>query len=107
VTKTGSQHADSLKDGRQVFTNGQVAANVAEHPAFRGTLRTVGGLFDFAAAPQNVELMTFEPSDASGRRANRIRQLPRSYQDLITNAPADTLAAARRPSPPFRRVDTF
>jgi 4-hydroxyphenylacetate 3-monooxygenase len=83
MTKTGSQHAESLKDGRQVFINGEVVANVAEHPAFRGTLRTVSGLFDFAARPENVDLMTFEPSDASGRRANRIWQLPRSYQDLV------------------------
>jgi 4-hydroxyphenylacetate 3-monooxygenase len=83
MTKTGSQHAESLKDGRQVFINGQAVANVAEHPAFRGTLRTIGGLFDFAARPENVDLMTFEPSDASGRRANRIWQLPRSYQDLV------------------------
>ncbi len=73
----------SLKDGRQVFINGQVVANVAEHPAFRGTLQTVGGLFDFAARPENIDLMTFEPSDASGQRANRIWQLPRSYQDLV------------------------
>ena len=83
MTKTGSQHAESLKDGRQVFINGQVVANVAEHPAFRGTLRTVGGLFDFAARPENVDLMTFEPLDVSGQRANRIWQLPRSYQDLV------------------------
>jgi 4-hydroxyphenylacetate 3-monooxygenase len=83
MTKTGSQHTESLKDGRQVFINGQVVADVAEHAAFRRTLQTVGGLFDFAARPENVDLMTFETSDAGGRRANRIWQLPRSYQDLV------------------------
>ena len=83
MLKTGSQHAESLKDGRQIFINGQIVANVAEHPAFRRTLQTIGGLFDFAARPENVDLMTFEASDASGRRANRIWQLPRSYQDLV------------------------
>jgi 4-hydroxyphenylacetate 3-monooxygenase len=83
MTKTGSQHAESLKDGRQVYINGQVVANVGEHPAFRGTLQTIAGLFDFAARPENVDLMTFEPPDAKGRRANRIWQLPRSYQELV------------------------
>ena len=83
MIKTGSQHSDSLKDGRQVFINGEVVANVAEHPAFRRTLQTVSGLFDFAARPENVDLMTFEASDAVGWRANRIWQLPRSYQDLV------------------------
>jgi 4-hydroxyphenylacetate 3-monooxygenase len=59
MLKTGSQHAQSLKDGRQVFINGQIAADVGEHPAFRKTLETVGGLFDFAARPENAQLMTF------------------------------------------------
>ena len=83
MLKNGSQHAHSLKDGRQVFINGEIAADVGDHPAFRRTLQTVGGLFDFAARPDNVELMTFAPPDASGGRANRMWQLPRSYEDLV------------------------
>jgi 4-hydroxyphenylacetate 3-monooxygenase len=83
MLKTGSQHAQSLKDGRQVFINGQIAAEVGEHPAFRRTLETVGGLFDFAARPENAQLMTFEPSDMSGGSANRIWQLPQSYEELV------------------------
>ena len=83
MLRNGSQHAQSLKDGRQVFINGQIAADVEEHPAFRRTLETVGGLFDFAARPENAQLMTFEPSDTSGGRANRIWQLPQSYEELV------------------------
>ena len=83
MLKTGSQHAQSLKDGRQIFINGHIAEDVGEHPAFRRTLRTVEGLFDFAARPENAELMTFEPSDAGLSRVNRIWQLPRSYEDLV------------------------
>jgi 4-hydroxyphenylacetate 3-monooxygenase len=83
MIKTGFEHAQSVKDGRQVFINGEIAEDVSEHPAFRRTLQTVGGLFDFAARPENVELMTFETSDASGSRANRIWQLPTSYEELV------------------------
>src|SRR5277367_6717723 len=83
MSKTGSQHAQSLNDGRQVFINGQLVANVGEHPAFRRTAQAIGGLFDFATRPDNADLMTFEPSDGGGSRANRIWQLPRSYQDLV------------------------
>ena len=43
MSKTGSQHAQSLNDGRQVFINGQLVANVGEHPAFRRTAQTIGG----------------------------------------------------------------
>ncbi len=83
MLKTGSEHVHSLKDGRQVFINGQLVANVSEHPAFRRTIQSVGTLFDFASRPDNVELMTFEAPDSRGQRANRIWQLPLSYEDLI------------------------
>ena len=83
MPKTGPQHAQSLNDGRQVFINGQPVANVGEHPAFRRTAQTIGALFDFAARPENADLMTFEHSGANGPRANRIWQLPRSFQDLV------------------------
>ena len=42
MLKTGSEHVQSLKDGRQVFINGQVVADVSEHPAFRRTVQSVG-----------------------------------------------------------------
>jgi 4-hydroxyphenylacetate 3-monooxygenase len=83
MLKTGSQHVESLKDGRQVFINGQLAADVTEHPAFRRTIRSVGTLFDFAARPENVDLMTFATTEAGESRANRIWQLPLTYQDLV------------------------
>ena len=38
MIKTGSQHLASLKDGRQVFINGELAGDVTEHPAFRRTI---------------------------------------------------------------------
>jgi 4-hydroxyphenylacetate 3-monooxygenase len=84
MPKTGSQHAQSLNDGREAFINGERVVNVCEHPAFRRTARTICGLFDFAARPENADLMTFAHPDANGPRANRIWQLPRGYEDLVT-----------------------
>ena len=57
--------------------------DVVEHPAFRRTIQSVGTLFDFASRPDNVDLMTFETPDGRGQRANRIWQLPLSYEDLV------------------------
>ena len=84
MPRTASEHAHSLNDGREVFIDGERVANVGEHRAFRRAAQTVGGLFDFAARPENADLMTFEPPDAKGRKANRIWQLPQSYEDLVT-----------------------
>ncbi len=72
-----------LKDGRQVYINGQTAGDVTAHPAFRQTIQSIGTLYDFQARPDNRELMTFEVPESGGQRANRIWQLPRSHADLV------------------------
>ena len=87
MVRTGRQYLDSLRDGRQVFYEGEPVADVAEHPAFRNAVRTTAALYDFQAAPENLELMTFE-SPTSGGRVNRCWQLPESYDELVTRRKA-------------------
>ncbi|WP_246805414.1 4-hydroxyphenylacetate 3-hydroxylase N-terminal domain-containing protein [Mesorhizobium mediterraneum] len=83
MIKTGAQHIEMLRDGRQVYINGQTAGDVTAHPAFRQTIRSVGTLYDFQARPDNRALMTFEVPESGGQRANRIWQLPRSHAELV------------------------
>lgn len=83
MIKTGAQHIDMLRDGRQVYINGQSAGDVTAHRAFRQTIQSIGTLYDFQARPDNRELMTFEVPESGGQRASRIWQLPRSYADLV------------------------
>lgn len=80
--RTGQEHLASLRDGRQVFLDGEPVADVTGHPAYRNAARTAAGLYDFQAAAENAELMTF-PSPSSGRRVNRCWQLPTSYDELV------------------------
>ena len=82
MVRTGQQHLDSLRDGRQVYIEGELVENVVEHPAYRNAVRTIAALYDFQAAPDNLELMTFE-SPTSGERVNRCWQLPESYEELL------------------------
>ncbi|MEO5708102.1 MAG: 4-hydroxyphenylacetate 3-hydroxylase N-terminal domain-containing protein [Alteraurantiacibacter sp.] len=79
--KSGQKHIAGLRDGRAVFINGEQVADVTCHPAFARSVQSVGGLYDFAAAPENAELMTFRTPD--GGRANRIWQLPESYAEMV------------------------
>ena len=91
MLKTGSQHSRSLQDGRQVYLDGGVVDDVTTDPAFRNLVASVGQLYDFQSRPENLDLMTFETPDAdggSGGRANRIWQLPNSYEDLVTRRKA-------------------
>ncbi len=79
--RTGAQYIESLKDGRQVFLNGEKVADVTTHPAFRGAIRSVARLFDIAAAPENRELMTFT-SPKTGKPVWRAYQIPKTHADL-------------------------
>ena len=75
MVKTGERHLDSLRDGRNVFLDGELITDVVDHPAYRNAVRSAAALYDFQAAPENLELMTFE-SPTNGERVNRCCSSP-------------------------------
>ena len=79
--KSGEKHIEGLRDGRTIFINGEQVPDVTSHPAFARSVESVGKLYDYANAPENREVMTFETPN--GDRANRIWQLPESYEELV------------------------
>ena len=79
--KTGAGHIAGLRDGRAVFIDGEQVADVTTHPAFARSITSVGKLYDYAAAPENADVMTFDTG--GGARANRIWQLPESYSEMV------------------------
>jgi 4-hydroxyphenylacetate 3-monooxygenase len=87
MTRTGQEYIDSLRDGRQVYLDGELITDVVDHPAYRNAVRSTAALYDFQAAPENLELMTFE-SPTSGERVNRCWQLPQSYDELVARRKA-------------------
>jgi 4-hydroxyphenylacetate 3-monooxygenase len=89
VLKNGAQHKRSLQDGRAVFIEGRRVADVTSHPAFARAVSSACELYDFQCAPDNAELMTYQPDDGGGR-SHRMWQLPRSYEDLKTRRGALT-----------------
>ncbi|MEW6122218.1 MAG: 4-hydroxyphenylacetate 3-hydroxylase N-terminal domain-containing protein [Pseudomonadota bacterium] len=82
MVKTGAQHIASLRDGRDIYLDGRRVADATTDPAYRRAIASVGQMFDFHSAPENRELMTFETD--TGARANRIWELPESYEALKT-----------------------
>lgn len=88
TTKNGADHLASLRDGRQVFLDGELVADVTEHPAFRGAVRSAAALYDHQADPANLELMTVELPN--GRRVNRSWSIPTSYAELVERRRAQT-----------------
>lgn len=81
MTRTGAAYTQSLQDGREVYILGERVADVTTHPAFRNTIASGAHLYDFQAAPENLERMTFEPA-GSAWRVSRCWQLPRNHAEL-------------------------
>jgi len=79
--KNGQMHVESLRDGREIFLNGERVKDATTHPAYKGSIASIARLYDFQSRPENRDLMTYETPE--GNRANRIWQLPYSYDDLI------------------------
>ncbi|QDM20784.1 4-hydroxyphenylacetate 3-hydroxylase [Tardiphaga sp. vice154] len=66
---------------RSVFVDGERVSDPSEHPAFREAARQIAGLYDFAFAPENLDIMTYvEPE--TGWRALRCFQIPKTHADL-------------------------
>lgn len=66
---------------RAVFVDGERIADPTAHSAFRQGARQIASLYDFAFAPENLEVMTYvEPE--TGFRALRCYQIPKTLADL-------------------------
>jgi 4-hydroxyphenylacetate 3-monooxygenase len=79
--RTGSEYLRSLRDGRQVFVDGELIKDVTTHPAFARAALSLANLFDIAAAPGMRERMTFA-SPKTGSPVLRAYQIPKSHADL-------------------------
>src|SRR5258705_2731407 len=79
--RTGADYLGSLRDGRQVFVEGERVADVTRHKAFREAARSIARLYDIAADPENRERMTY-PSPRTGAPVLRAYQIPKTRSDL-------------------------
>lgn len=79
MLKTGAEHLESLRDGRQVFIGSERVDDVTAHPAFRNAARTVAAIYDMKGAPENHATLTFEEN---GERYSNYFIRARSTADL-------------------------
>ena len=82
ICKTGLEHIKSLQDGRAVYIDGEQVTDVTRHHAFRNSVASAAALYDYQAAPENIERMTFA-LDGANRRVSRGWQIPRSYAEMV------------------------
>src|SRR5437764_14856965 len=78
----GARYVESLRDGREVWLDGERIADVTTHPAFAGMVGTLAQLYDLQHAPGYQDRMTFV-SPESGNRVSLSYLLPSTPADLL------------------------
>jgi 4-hydroxyphenylacetate 3-monooxygenase len=79
--RTGRQFLDSLRDGREIWVDGERIADVTRDRRFAGAAHTIAELFDLQGSPKLVDKMTYK-SPTTGDRVGLSFIEPRSREDL-------------------------
>ncbi|TMI89285.1 MAG: Pyoverdin chromophore biosynthetic protein pvcC [Bacillati bacterium ANGP1] len=77
---TGAEYVESLRDGRDVYIDGERVADVTAHPAFRNAVRSVARLYDALHDPAFSEALTAR--DRRGILTHKFFQPSYSAEDL-------------------------
>ena len=78
--RTAAAYLESLRDGREVWVNGERVKDVTTHPALRRCAHTIARLYDLQHNPQGADVLTFQGPD--GKPESMAYFLPRSAADL-------------------------
>ncbi|MCT2586815.1 4-hydroxyphenylacetate 3-hydroxylase family protein [Actinophytocola gossypii] len=85
---TGAEYVESLRDGRQIFLNGEQVKDVTTHPAFHNPVRMTARLYDALHDPAKRDVLT-APVDAGGTGyTHRFFTTPTSVEDLVADQKA-------------------
>jgi 4-hydroxyphenylacetate 3-monooxygenase len=79
---TGAEYIASLKDGREVYINGERVKDVTTHPAFRNSVRSLARLYDALYAPATKDALTCPTDTGSGGFTHRYFRVARSPEEL-------------------------
>ncbi len=80
---TGAEYIDSLRDGREVYIDGERVADVTTHPAFRNSVRSLARLYDALHDPRTKEVLTSPTDTGSGGFTHKYFRVARSRDELV------------------------
>ena len=79
--RTGSEVLEGLRDGRQVYIDGERVKDVTRDRRFAGAARTLAGLYDMQNRAELIDRMTYR-SPSSGARVGMSFVAPTTREDL-------------------------
>ncbi|HZG70612.1 MAG TPA: 4-hydroxyphenylacetate 3-hydroxylase N-terminal domain-containing protein [Chondromyces sp.] len=83
---TGKEYIESLRDGREVYLNGEKIEDVTTHPAYRNSVRSIARMYDALHDEEMSKVLTTETE--YGDRTHKFFKTPRSAQDLLESRDA-------------------
>ncbi|MEV6393265.1 4-hydroxyphenylacetate 3-hydroxylase N-terminal domain-containing protein [Streptomyces sp. NPDC051907] len=81
MTRSGRDYLEALRDGREVWLDGERVKDVTSHTAFRNTAASIARLYDLAHDSEHRDVLV------SGG-VHRAFAVPRSYEDLVARRAA-------------------
>ncbi|MCU1751735.1 4-hydroxyphenylacetate 3-hydroxylase family protein [Pseudomonas sp. 6D_7.1_Bac1] len=79
MIRTGEQYRDSIRDGREVYINGERVTDVPSHPAFKPLVDVRARIYDMQHDAATKSTMTYQ--DERGESHAIGLKLPRTQQD--------------------------
>ena len=83
---TGAQYLEGLRDGREIWINGERVSDVTTHPGFRNGARSVARLYDALHDPEQQAVLT--GLTPNGALTHKSFLLARTPQDLLARSEA-------------------
>jgi 4-hydroxyphenylacetate 3-monooxygenase len=80
MLRTGDQYRQSIRDGRQVWINGEKVADVTKHPALKPIVDIRARIYDMAHEQGSKAIMSYRDA-ATGEENNIGYKLPHSQDD--------------------------
>ena len=80
MIRTGDEYRESIRDGREVWVNGERVADVPTHPMFKPLVDIRARIYDMAHDPATRDVMT-TVDPATGERFAVGLQLPHTQED--------------------------
>ena len=72
MIRTGRQYLDSIRDGREVYINGERVKDVTTHPMFKPLVDIRAQIYDMQHAPATRAVMSFEQDGETNAVGNKL-----------------------------------
>ncbi|MDT3381675.1 4-hydroxyphenylacetate 3-hydroxylase N-terminal domain-containing protein [Labrys neptuniae] len=87
---TGAEYLASLRDGREVYINGERVADVTAHPAMRNSARSLARLYDALHDEKTKPILAAPTDTGSGGYTHKYFRVARSSAELVAQKDAIT-----------------